>query len=150
MSNTPHHSPDFRWEPIDRTKPWDRNPRLNDGAVPKVAASIRRFGFVSPMVVWRSRRQVVAGHTRRKALESILAVDPTFVPKGAPRAGVVPVRYHEFESDAEAAAYAIADNKLNEAAEWDTGELASLMGEIGEMDSELAAVVGSGSGARVG
>lgn len=41
------------WVHVDELRPWERNPRKNDPAVPKVAESIRRFGFVSPIVVWQ-------------------------------------------------------------------------------------------------
>jgi len=36
--------------PIDRVKPYDRNPRLNDQAVDAVAASLQEFGWRQPIV----------------------------------------------------------------------------------------------------
>jgi ParB-like chromosome segregation protein Spo0J len=65
------------WVPLSAVKPWARNPRKNDGhPVDAVAASIKRFGFVAPIVVWTSRAQVAAGHTRIKAIEKLLRADP--------------------------------------------------------------------------
>ena len=57
---------------IDQVKPYENNPRINDGAVDAVAASIREFGFRVPIVVDRDG-VIVAGHTRLKAAEKVLA-----------------------------------------------------------------------------
>lgn len=146
---TPETLPEFtadthaRWLPIAEVRKWDKNPRINAEAIPKVADSIRRFGVVAPAVVWEEAGRLVAGHTRIAALESILAADPTFVPKGASpgvRPGMIPVRFHPFASEAEADAYAIADNRLNEIARWDVPVLHDLLASFG--DSSLVALTG--------
>lgn len=118
------------WLHVDDLTPWDRNPRRNADAIPKVAASLRHWGFVAPVVVWREGARMVAGHTRVAALRSILAADPTFVPKGAPAGagpGMLPVRFHTFANEGEADAYGIADNRLNEIATWDAEGVAALL-----------------------
>ena len=46
--------------------PYEKNPRKNDQAVDKVAASIEEFGFKVPIVIDKDG-VVVAGHTRLKA-----------------------------------------------------------------------------------
>jgi hypothetical protein len=107
------------WIPRAAIKPWERNPRDNLHAVPKVQESIRHFGFVAPICIWTSERRIVAGHTRLAAYDRLLKENPHFVPRGAPVSGVVPVRFHEFRDEKEANAYAIADNKLGEIADWD-------------------------------
>lgn len=122
--------------------PWDKNPRRNESAIPKVAASIRRFGFTAPLLVWASEGRLIAGHTRLAALLSILAVEPGFVPKGAPAAGVVPVRFMEFDSEAEAIAYTIADNRLASEAEWDLPALSGLVQELKLTDPTLLDLTG--------
>ena len=38
------------WVDIKALKPWDRNPRKNDKAVTKVAASMKRFGWGAPVL----------------------------------------------------------------------------------------------------
>src|SRR4051812_49177724 len=133
------------WQPIAALEKWRKNPRKNVAAVPMVARSIRTYGFVAPVVVWTSRGQLVAGHTRIAALESILAHDPKFVPRDAPGVGLVPVRVHEFRDEAEAAAYAIADNKLSEVAEWDEALLGEVMREIAALDDKMLVETGFGS-----
>ena len=132
----------FGWAALEDLLLWDKNPRKNDPAVPAVAKSIRRFGFVAPVVVWVGAGRLVAGHTRIKALRHLLKADPSFVPRGAPSAGMVPVRYAEFASQAEADAYALADNRLNEIASWDNDALAEILAEIKSVDASLADVIG--------
>ena len=133
---------DFAWLPLAAVKPWRRNPRKNDRAIGPVAASMRRFGFVAPIVIWPGGDRMVAGHTRIKAMESILREDAAFVPRGAPGPGMVPVRFQEFANDAEADAYALADNKLAQIAEWDDEALADVQRDIAAHDADLLKIAG--------
>lgn len=43
-------------------KPYGKNPRKNDDAVPYVAESIKQFGFKVPIVIDKNN-VIVAGHT---------------------------------------------------------------------------------------
>ena len=90
--------------PLDRLFLSPTNPRLNDAAVPHVAASIRRFGWRQPIVA-KPSGEVIAGNTRLKAAQVL---------------GCETVPVHWFEGDdLEATAFAIADNRTAEFAEWD-------------------------------
>lgn len=103
---------------------WAQNPRKNDGEpVRKVMESIRRFGFAAPIVA-RTNGEVIAGHTRLKAAEAL----------GLDR---VPVRYMDLDP-AEAHLLALADNKLNEEAEWDASMVASILSDFSFEDAALA------------
>jgi DNA modification methylase len=137
-----HSLPAGYWAPISSLKKWIKNPRKNDKAVPEVARSVRHYGFVAPVVVWKSEQRLVAGHTRIAALELILSKDPAFVPRDAPGVGLVPVRFHEFTDETEANAYALADNKLTEIAEWDEALLGEVLAEIQKLDEKLLAETG--------
>ena len=55
---------------IDRFVPYARNPRKNDAAVDRMAASIAEFGFKIPMLA-RSNGEVVDGHLRLKAAQKL-------------------------------------------------------------------------------
>lgn len=134
------------WTPVGELAKWKHNPRKNDPAVPEVARSIRKYGFVAPVVVWESAGRLVAGHTRIKALESLLAEDPSFVPRDAPGPGLVPVRFHEFRDEAEANAYAIADNRLAEKSEWDDQLLGAVLEEIRALDEGMLEFTGFDAG----
>jgi ParB-like chromosome segregation protein Spo0J len=57
------------WE-IDRLVLYARNPRKNDAAVDKMAASIAEFGFKIPVLA-RSNGEVVDGHLRLKAARKL-------------------------------------------------------------------------------
>jgi len=111
---------------VDRSElaPWSDNPRHNDGEpVRKVAESIKRFGFGAPIIA-RTNGEVIAGHTRLKAAESL----------GMER---VPVRYLDLDP-AEAHLLALADNRLGELAEWDVPKLQEVMSSYGLEDVDFA------------
>ena len=104
---------------IERVIPYARNPRKNAGAVAKVAASIREFGFRQPIVV-DATGIVVVGHTRLLAAQQ-LGLE------------AVPVHVAENLTPAQAKAYRIMDNRSHEESEWDE-ELLPL--ELGELRDE--------------
>jgi ParB-like chromosome segregation protein Spo0J len=105
------------WEPIDSLTPWGKNPRKNDGEpVDRVAKSIERFGFASPIVARSSDRVIIAGHTRWKAAKK-LGMDK------------VPVRFVDLDPD-QAAALALADNRLTEITPWDDAGLADVLRDL--------------------
>ncbi len=53
---------------IKKIQMYDKNPRINDTAVDKVAASIKEFGFKQPIVVDRDG-VIIAGHTRHSVIK---------------------------------------------------------------------------------
>ena len=104
--------------------PWDKNPRNNDDAVKPVMDSIKRFGFAAPIIARRENGEIVAGHTRWKAAQAL----------GLTK---VPVRFVDLDP-ADAHLLAIADNKLNEKAEWDDAAVARILSEFSLDDAALA------------
>lgn len=101
---------------ISEIKPFEKNPRRNDAAVNGVAESIRQFGFRQPLVV-DANGVIVVGHTRYKAAKKLgLKTVPC-------------VRADDLD-ETKIAAYRLADNKLNEVAEWDVDLLEELLPEI--------------------
>lgn len=106
-------------------KPWPDNPRINEGEpVEKVADSIKRFGFASPIVARRENREIIAGHTRWKAAMKL-------------KLEAVPVRFLDL-GEREAHLLALADNRLGELAEWDTPELHALLASYDLPDQMVA------------
>ena len=85
--------------------PYARNPRKNDEAVKNVAASIREFGFLVPLVIDRNH-EIVAGHTRYKAAQSLGMKE-------------VPCVIADELTEDQIRAFRLADNKVSEAAQWD-------------------------------
>ena len=141
------------WYTIGQMRAWEKNPKKHpDSNVADIARSVRRFGFVAPVVVWGSRGQIVAGHGRYLAAQMILRADPgAYLATDAPGPALIPVRVVEFASDAEASAYALADNRLTEANPMEPVDVAAILKEIqdaggdvevpGWTEAEIAAMV---------
>jgi len=110
----------IEWVPATRVRLNPANPRLNDAAVPHVAASLRRFGWRQPIVA-RPSGEVIAGNTRLKAALSLGMTE-------------VPVVWFD-GPDLEAVAYSIADNRTAEFADWDSPALATILQELRAEDS---------------
>lgn len=90
---------------IDEIRPYEKNPRINDDSIPKVAESIKNFGFLQPIVV-DGEGVILAGHTRYAAAKKLGLVE-------------VPVLYAKGLTDEQAKAYRLADNKVGESSKWD-------------------------------
>jgi len=110
------------WD-IARVKPYEANPRKNEGAVEAVARSIREFGFRVPLVV-DADGVLIAGHTRLKAAEH-LGLDK------------VPVHVAKDLSPEQARALRIADNKLHELSSWDMELLPIELADLQGLDFDL-------------
>jgi len=105
---------------IDSLVEWEHNPRINTEAVSKVARSIERFGFASPVIAREEDSMVIAGHTRIAAARSL-------------GLSTIPVRYMKL-SRTEAELLAIADNKLGEISDWNEDMLKDILSALPEND----------------
>jgi len=108
---------------ISDIKPYDKNPRDNDGAVEAVARSIREYGFRQPIVV-DAEGVIIVGHTRWKAAQKLGLAE-------------VPVHVATDMTSAQIKAYRIADNKVAELASWDMELLPIELSELRGMDVDL-------------
>lgn len=106
---------------IDEIKPYEKNPRKNDGSVRFVANSIKEFGFKVPIVI-DSDHCIVAGHTRWKAARQL----------GLKK---VPCIMADDLTPEQVKAYRLADNKVGELSEWDAG---LLDGELDALDMDMS------------
>jgi DNA modification methylase len=102
--------------------PWEDNPRLNDHAVNAVAQSIRSFGFKVP-ILCDQNLTIIAGHTRWKAAKKL-------------GMNTVPVIMIEM-TDAQRRAFAVADNKTAEIADWDFPKLKEVLEELRSEDIDI-------------
>lgn len=120
------------WVPVADLVAWDKNPKPHgQDNIKEIARSIRRFDFGAPIVAWRSKRQVVAGHGRLLGASLLMREDPgRLLATDAPGPGLVPVRWMEFASESEAAAYALADNRLTEVNPMTDAAVADILREI--------------------
>ena len=115
---------------------WNENPRKNEGAIEKVAASIKRFGFGAPLLVRKKDNVIIAGHTRFEASKLL-------------KLKKVPVRYMDLDP-VDSRLLALADNKLGELSEWDNDKLSLViqdmnnedLKDIGFSEDELSSLIG--------
>jgi len=117
---------------LSEVRRWAKNPKKHR---PEIGASIARFGFVAPLVVDERTGELVEGHGRLEVLKKMRDAG------NAPPARIgtegadwqVPVlRGLAFESDDEAAAYAVAANRLVELGGWDEVGLGAMLKELAE------------------
>ncbi|MCA0928776.1 site-specific DNA-methyltransferase [Ruegeria profundi] len=105
-------------------KPYAGNARTHsDKQIDQIAASIRQFSFVNPVLI-DANDGIVAGHGRVAAARK-LGYDE------------VPVIELAHLSEAERRAYVIADNRLAELAGWDREVLAIELQALSEMDLDF-------------
>lgn len=108
---------------INKLIPYARNPRKNEGAVAKVAASIQEFGFRNPILV-EPNMTIIAGHTRYLAAQKIgLSEVPVIIVDGLTKAQIK--------------AFRIADNRVAQEAEWDNELLGLELQDLQELDFDL-------------
>ena len=108
---------------VEELIPYINNPRNNNDAVDKVAASIKEFGFKVPIIINKDN-VIVTGHTRLKAAKK-LGIEE------------VPCIIADDLTDAQIKAFRIADNKVSEYAEWDEDLLKVELEQLEEMDFDL-------------
>ena len=110
--------------PVDNLVPYARNSRTHsDAQVDQIAASIREWGWTTPVLVDEAGG-IIAGHGRTLAARKLgMTTVPVIVASGW--------------SDAKKRAYVIADNKLALNAGWDEEMLALELGELGELGFDL-------------
>lgn len=136
--------PRMEYMPIDELQPWSRNPKLHDMDV--TMASIRRFGFTAPVLLDEDTQKTIAGHGRTEALRQIKAqgaAPPKRVKVDEKGQWCIPViRGLTFESEQEAEAYLIADNRIGELGGWDDEMLKEMLEELRESGEKALAGVG--------
>jgi len=109
--------------PIDRFRPYARNPRKNDAAVDRMCDSIRQFGFKVPCLV-RSDGEIVDGHLRLKAARKLQLAE-------------IPVILCDEWTPAQVKAFRLMVNRSVAWADWDETALAQELKDLQEMDFDL-------------
>jgi ParB-like chromosome segregation protein Spo0J len=120
----PHPHPQIEMRPPSALRPyagnaWTHSPKQ----LRQIADSIRRFGFVNPVLV-DAAGEIIAGHGRVIAAEQL----------GLAEVPVLPVTHL---TPAEKRAYILADNRLAEKAGWDKEILAIELQALIDFDFEV-------------
>ncbi|MFZ1008713.1 MAG: ParB N-terminal domain-containing protein, partial [Candidatus Sulfotelmatobacter sp.] len=110
--------------PIARLQPYVGNPRKNDKAVDRMAASIREYGFAVPVLA-RGSGEVIDGHLRLK---------------GGAKLGMteIPVIPCDGWSDAQVKAFRLMANRSVGWADWDVDLLAAEFAGLKELSFDLS------------
>lgn len=110
----------------------DKNPKRHDRGT--IKASIRRFGFVAPLILNEATGRLVEGHGRLECLHEMRAAGeppPKRIGSDASNMWLVPVvRGLSFNDENEAQAYLIAANRLVELGGWDSSEIAESLEQV--------------------
>jgi ParB-like chromosome segregation protein Spo0J len=117
--------PAYKRAAVAALVPYARNSRTHSAAqVDKIAASIREFGFLNP-VITDGANGIIAGHGRILAAQK-LGIDE------------VPTIDAAHLTDAQRRAYIIADNRLALDAGWDDEMLRVELGDLQDAGFDLA------------
>jgi len=105
--------------------PYDRNPKIHpDTQITQLANSIREWGWTMPILI-DENDQIIAGHGRLYAAKQLMIEEvPCVVATGW--------------SDQQKKAYVIADNKIAENSEWDTGAYFTQLKEMNSSGFDLS------------
>lgn len=106
---------------LENLKPYSGNPRHNTKSAKLVAESIKKYGYINPIVV-DENMVILAGNTRFKALNLL----------GVTEAEVLVVKGL---SESEKNGFVIADNKVGEFSKWNYAALERML-DKGDIDQE--------------
>ena len=129
--------------PLRDIRMYDKNPKLHD--ISRIVRSIKRFGYVSPVIIDSRSLTLVSGYGRIKALIQMREqgeAHPVNVHVKDGEWMVPAVIGNIFRSDIEAHAYIIADNRITELGGWNDVDLLENMEEIARYDRELLESIG--------
>lgn len=110
------------WD-IEKLIPYDRNPRVNDHAVDKIAAAIKEYGFRVPIVA-KSDGLIVDGHLRFKAARKLGLTE-------------IPVILADDLTEAQIKAFRLSVNKMAEIATWDEDMLKIELQELYDIGYDI-------------
>ncbi len=132
------------YEPIDEIARWPRNPKEHD--LDAIESSMRRFGYTLPMVRDVRTGRLAAGHGRLEVLLRMRDRDdpaPRRILVGADGRWRAPVLLGvSFDTEEEAEAYLLVDNRSVEAGGWDRTALAEMLREQLERSPEDVSSLG--------
>jgi DNA modification methylase len=117
--------PAYKTVSVGKLVPYARNSRTHSPQqVDKIAASIREFGFLNPIIV-DGDKGIIAGHGRLMAAQKLGMTE-------------VPVVEAAHLTAAQKRAYVIADNRLALDAGWDNDMLKIELADLGGLDFDLS------------
>lgn len=117
----------FENVPIEKLVPYAGNARTHDDTqVAKIAASIKEFGFLNPVII-SDDNTILCGHGRYYAAQKLGLKE-------------LPCVRESYLTEAQRKAYVIADNRLALDAGWDKEMLAAEMQELSDAGFDTSVV----------
>lgn len=95
---------EIKYVKLNDIKPYNKNPRLNEEAIPYVMKSIQEFGFRNPVILDKNNI-IVCGHTRVESAKRLEIKE-------------IPCLYVDDLNEEQIKAFRLADNKVSEKANW--------------------------------
>lgn len=121
MASDIDQMPSYSMVEVDKLIPYARNSRTHsDDQVSQIAASIREFGFINPVII-DGDNGLIAGHGRVMAAKNL-------------NMQAVPCVEASHLTETQKRAYIIADNKLALNSSWDSDVLMSEIEDIAKLD----------------
>jgi len=109
---------------VEELIPYSRNSRTHsDAQIAQIAASIREFGFMNPVLI-DGQNNIIAGHGRVLAARKLGLEE-------------VPCVLHDHLTETQRKAYILADNKMALNAGWDDDMLRLELRELGDVGFDL-------------
>ena len=122
------------YEPLSELRRAPRNPKLH--RLDLLDASMKRWGFTSPLLKDERTGLLVAGHGRLDELEVLRATGaepPGRILVGENGEWMVPIiRGVGFKDEREAEAYLLADNRTSELGGWDDAGVTALLRDLAQ------------------
>lgn len=121
--------------PISKLRRAPRNPKDHD--IGQLDQSLDAFGYVAPVIINETTGRLVAGHGRLDTLQQRKAAGlpaPKRIKEESGEWLVPVVRGVEFDTDEEAEAYLLADNRHSELGGWDDSQLNAILADLAAVD----------------
>ncbi|MEM4680603.1 MAG: ParB N-terminal domain-containing protein [Nanopusillaceae archaeon] len=121
---------------IEKIKPYENNPRKHEKSIPILIESIKKFGYISPIIV-DENYEIICGHGRYYAIKELVGkLDLSQYDEKVRKnlelinKGLVEVIKIVGMDEKQKMEYRISDNKLVEYAEWDYYKLLDEMNKL--------------------
>lgn len=132
---------EIKYIKLDDLIPDERNPKTHN--VDAIMESIKRFGFISPIIRNDHNDTLLAGHGRLKALKKLYK-DGNEIPKNIKAEEdtwyVPTIDGVSIEDEQDQMAYIIADNRIVQLGSWNTPQLVEAIEVIAEATGTLDGV----------